>query len=179
MQAPAIAGRHAEALLVRERGHPIAFTFGDLMKYHGSGSPGGVAHAFKVLERGLPLLDPRGDAPERREVAVRTAFGGPGARDAFECVLRAVSGERYAVDAALGRPARGTAARFVFALDYRGRVATLVLRAGFVTEEFLELAGADARTAEQEAQLDELKREMAELVMSTPAGEVYDAGVEG
>ena len=76
------------------------------MRYHGPSSPGGAAHAFKVLERALPLLDP--DAPcERREIVVETAFGGPGARDVFEMVTRAVTGERFRVDPALARPERG------------------------------------------------------------------------
>lgn len=39
-------------------GRILGFTYDDLMRYHGPGFPGGVAHAFKVLERGLPLLDP-------------------------------------------------------------------------------------------------------------------------
>ena len=58
---------------------------------------------------------------ERREIVVETAFGGPGARDAFELVTRAVTGDRFRVDAALARPERGrTLERFVFRLDYRG-----------------------------------------------------------
>ena len=72
----------------------LAFAFEDLMRYHGPGSPGGVAHAYKVLELALPLLEP-GAPPQRREIEVATAFGGPGARDAFELVLRAVTGGRY------------------------------------------------------------------------------------
>jgi hypothetical protein len=77
-------------IVVLERGAPVAFSFADMLRHHGGGSPGGVAHAFKVLERALPLLEPGGPA-ERREIAVRTAFGGPGARDAFELVTAAVS----------------------------------------------------------------------------------------
>jgi hypothetical protein len=84
------------AIVVVERGEPIAFSFADLMKYHGPGSPGGVAHAFKVMERALPLLDPEGP-PERRAISIETAFAGPGARDAFEMVTRAVTEERYAI----------------------------------------------------------------------------------
>ncbi len=42
---------------VVEGGVPLVYTFGDLMRYHGPSAPGGVAHAFKVLERALPLLD--------------------------------------------------------------------------------------------------------------------------
>ena len=49
----------ASAIEVVDRGRRLSFSFADLMTYHGGGSPGGVAHAFKVLERALPLLDPR------------------------------------------------------------------------------------------------------------------------
>ncbi len=145
------------------------------MRYHGPASPGGVAHAFKVLERALPLLGPEGFC-ERREITVQTAFGGPGARDAFEMVTRAVTGDRFRVDSGLARPERGRAMeRFVFRLGYRGRVTTLAVREGFVTEEFMDLARAEQRTSDQERRLDLLKREMATRVMARPAGEVYDA----
>lgn len=160
---------------VVDRGRQIAFSFEDLMRYHGPGSPGGVAHAFKVLERALPLLDPDGPC-ERREIVVETAFGGPGARDAFEMVTRAVTGDRFRVDPSLGRPERGRALeRFVFRLEYRGRRVTLALREGFVTAEFIDLARTQERSPDQERRLDALKREMSERVMARPAGEVYDA----
>ena len=145
------------------------------MRYHGPGSPGGVAHAFKVLELALPLLEPDGPC-ERREIVVETAFGGPGARDAFELVTRAVTGGRYRVDDSLARPERGrTLERFVFRLTYRDGGVTVVLRDGFVTDEFIDLAGTDERNEGQERRLDRLKREMAERVLAQPANEVYDA----
>ena len=163
----------AASVEVIDRGLRIAFSFDDMLRYHGGGSPGGVAHAFKVLERALALLDPDGPC-ERREIVVDTAFGGPGARDAFELVTRAVTGERYRVDASLVRPERGrTLERFVFRLSYRGRSVTLELRKGFVTEEFIDLARTDERTPEQEGRLDTLKQEMADRVMARPADEVY------
>jgi len=159
---------------VVERGVRLAFSFADLMRYHGPGSPGGVAHAFKVLERALPLLDPDGPCA-RRELVVATAFGGPGARDAFELVTRAVTGDRYHLEPALARPERGRAReRFVFRLAYRDRTTTLGLRDGFVTEAFIDLARIERRTPEQERRLDVLKRELAERVMARPAHEVYD-----
>ena len=165
----------AAAIEVIERGRPTAFSFDDMLRYHGGGSPGGVAHAFKVLERALPLLDPDGPC-ERREIAVETAFGGPGARDAFELVTRAVTADRLRIDESLARPERGrTLERFVFRLRYRDRSVTLALREGFVTEEFIDLARTQRRSAEQERRLDTLKLEMADRVMARPAAEVYDA----
>ena len=163
-----------ETIELRELGVRLAFGFDDLMRYHGPGSPGGVAHAFKVLQRGLPELEPAGLC-ERRELVVATAFGGPGARDAIEMATRAVTDSRFEVTGALERPELGrTRERFVFRLAHRGRSLTLALRAGFVTDEFLDLARAEARSADQEGRLDQLKRDMAERVMAQPADLVYD-----
>jgi hypothetical protein len=162
-------------LVIVDQGVTLTFSFADLMRYHGPKSPGGVAHAYKVLERGLPLLAPDG-VPERREITVRTAFGGPGARDVFELVLRAVTGERYTVDPALARPDRGRAAeRFVFVLANREREVTLAVRDGFVTDEFVDLARTEPRTLEQESRLTTLKAEMSERIMAAPADAVYSA----
>jgi hypothetical protein len=159
---------------VCDHGRLIAFSFEDIMRYHGPGSPGGVAHAFKVLERGLPLLDPDGPC-QRHEIVVETAFGGPGARDAFEMVTRAVTDDRFRVDAALARPRGRALERFVFRLGYRERRVTLALRGGFVTDEFIDLARTEERTTAEEEHLYVLKREMADRVMARPASEVYDA----
>ena len=164
----------AATIEVAERGRPIAYTFEDLLRYHGNGSPGGVAHGFKVLERALPLLG-AGAPCERREIEIRTAFGGPGARDAFEMVTRAVSEGRFTLDPGLARPDRGHAReRFVFCIGYRGREVTLDLQDGFVTDEFIDLARMSDRTPAQERLLDALKLAMAERVISAPASAVYE-----
>ena len=161
-------------ITVLDHGKAIAFSFEDMMRYHGPGSPGGVAHAFKVMERAFAGLDPEG-RPERREITVRTAFGGPGARDAFELVTRAVTGERYVLDSALARPERGrTLERFVFRLRYRDRVVTLAVREDCVPDELIDLARTEPRTAEQERRFAAVKREVADLVMAREAADVYD-----
>ena len=157
----------------------LAYTFEDLMRYHGADSPGGVAHALKVMERALPLLEPNGLA-QRREIEVQTAFAGPGARDAFEMVTRAVTEGRYVVDDALARPELGsTRERFIFRLDYRARSITVVLREGYVGDEFIALARMDKRSEREENRLTVLKDEMAQLLLATPADEVYDVDNAG
>ena len=163
-----------ETIDVQERGRTIAYSFDDMLKYHGPGSPGGVAVAFKVLQRAVGLLSP-GEAPQRREIAVRTSFGGPGARDGFEAVTRAVTGERFTVDPALTRPDRGRVIeRFVFEVGYRNSAVTLALREGFVTEEFIDLARKEGRSGQEEAHLDVLKAELAERVMAGTAADMFD-----
>lgn len=161
-------------IAVLDQGHQIAFSFEEMLKYHGPGSPGGVAHAFKVLERALPLLEPDGLC-ERRELMLHTAFGGPGARDAFELVTRAETEGRYLVDISLERAERGRALeRFVFCVGYRGRAVNLVVREGYVTNEFIDLARLEKRTAGEDRRLVRLKLEMAEHVISASAVDVYD-----
>jgi hypothetical protein len=163
-----------ETIEVQERGRTIAYSFEDMLKYHGPGSPGGVAVAFKVLQRAVALLSPDGPPP-RREIAVRTSFGGPGARDGFEAVTRAVSGERFTVDPGLARPERGRVVeRFVFEVSLGGRAVTLLLREGFVTEEFIDLARKDGRSEQEDAHLDVLKAELAARVMGADASTVFD-----
>lgn len=163
-----------ETVEVQERGRTLAFTFEDLMRYHGPGSPGGVAVAFQALRRGFALLSPD-EPPRRREVAIATAFRGPGARDGFEMVTRAVTGERFTVDAGLERPDRGRVLeRFVFAIGYAERRATLLLRAGYVTEEFIDLARREGRSADEEAHLDALKADLAARVLAAAPVELYD-----
>lgn len=161
-------------LEVVDQGEMLRFEIADLMRYHGPGFPGGVAHAYKVLERALPLLGEDGPA-ERREITVATPFAGPGARDAFELVTRAVTEGRYLVDPALARAERGvTLERYVFTLGCRGREVTLVVREGYVTEEFVALGRTADRSPEQEARLCVLKAEMAARLLARPAKEVYD-----
>jgi hypothetical protein len=164
----------AEAITLAERGREIRFTYDDMVRFHGHGSPGGVAHAFKMLQRALPLLDPAAPC-ERREIAIATAFGGPGARDAIELATRAVSDGRFELDASLARPQRGrTLERFVFRLAYRERTVTLAARAGSVPDELIELARVEQRTPAQEARLDVVKLATAEAVLAMPASDVYE-----
>jgi hypothetical protein len=163
-----------QSLQVEDGGTTIAFTFDDMMRYHGPHSPAGVAMAIKVLQRAFGELSP-GVAPPRRSVVVRTAFRGPGARDGFEAVTRGVSEGRYTVDRSLLRADRGRLLEdFVFEVAIGDRAATLVLRDGFVTDEFIDLAHTENRTAEQERRLAELKAGLAGLVMSADAADVFD-----
>lgn len=165
-----------DVLEVRERGRTLTFTFEDINRYHGGHSPAGVAIAFKAMQLGFSLVSP-GDPPERRSVVVRTAFRGPGARDAFEAVTRGVTDDRYVVDRSLVRSDRGRLLEdFVFVIEHAGSTATLLLRDGFVTDEFVDLARAANRTRPQEDRLDRLRAQLAQQVMAVPATEIFELG---
>lgn len=165
-------------LTTLDHGEPIAISFADILKYHGRGFLGGVAHGFKAMQRAFPLLCADG-RPERYDVTIATAFPGPGARDAFEMVTRAVTGGRYVVDFDLAGAdvVASPRGRYFFRFGYRGAVVDVTLRPGLVRDEFIELSRKGAVTAEEAERLDWLKQDMAERLMSLPAEEVYDASV--
>jgi hypothetical protein len=163
-----------ETILVQERGQLLEFSFSDMLCYAGPYSPAGVANAFKAMQRAFALLSPN-QPPQRRSIAIRTAFQGPGARDGFEAVTRAVTDGRYTIDLTLARPDRGRLLQsFVFRITTGGRTVTLLLRHGFVTGEFIDLAGKPDRARAEETRLDGLKAQLAQRILAAPAEDVYE-----
>lgn len=166
-------------LVVRDQGQPISISFDDLLKYHGRSSIAGVAHAFKAMERAFSFLSPD-VPPERYDITVESGFPGGGARDAFEMVTRAVTGDRYrlTVEDRPGVP-EAPGGHFFFRLGYRGTVVELTLRAGLVPEEFLDVACKENPTPAEADRARQLKEEMAERLLGIPAEEVYGLTTAG
>ncbi len=162
-------------LVVLDQGESISICFEDLLKYHGRSSIAGVAHAFKAMERGFPLVS-AGGPPERYDITVESGFPGGGARDAFEMVTRAVTGDRYRLtsDPPVAAP-EAPGGHFFFRLGYRGTAVDLVLRAGIMPAEFLDVACREAPTPAEAVRAQQLKEEVAERLLRLPAEEVYDA----
>jgi len=163
-------------LTVIERGKLLSYSFDDLMKYHGPLLPGGVAHGFKVMERAFPLLAD-GAPPERLAIAVKTAFPGPGARDAFEMVTRAMTGTRYVIDTAIAPPGtiEASTGAYFWRVAAGDRSIDLSVRPGMVRQEFIDLGRKRNHTPEELERIEWLKQEMADRLRSLPADVVYDA----
>lgn len=170
----------APRLEVLDHGDLFSFSFEDLVRYSGRSSIGGVAHAFKVMERALPLLL-GGAVPDRLDISIESAFGGGGARDGFEMVTRAVTGDRFRYDPGLapnGPPS--PMGQYVFWFSHRaGAAVRLTLRPGLVLEEFLDLARRGPANPAEEERLSFLKQDMADRLLRLPADEVYDADPAG
>ncbi len=164
----------AHSIEVQEQGTAVAFSFEEMLRYSGPGSPGGVALGLKMMERAFPLVEPDG-LVERREVVVHTAFRGPGARDACELVTRGLTEGRYLVDPELERPERGHTLRtFAFLVSYRDSTVSLLLREGLVTDEFVRLAQTPELTAEEQQHFATMKQALADQLMATRAADVFD-----
>jgi hypothetical protein len=165
-----------ETVAVTELGHTLEFAFDDALRYAGPGSPAGVAIAFKALQRAFAVLSPAAP-PERRTVSIRTAFRGPGARDCCEVITRAVTEDRYVVDRSLLRPDRGRLLEdFAFEMSIGDRTTTLLLRTGFVTAEFIDLARMSSRSPDQEHRFVVVKADLAQRIMATATNDVFEIG---
>ena len=161
-------------ILVQELGHTLEFSYTDMLCYAGPYSPAGVAVALKVMHRAFAALSPN-QPPRRRSVVIRTALVESGARDGFESVTRAVTDGRYIVDPALMRPDRGKLLQsFVFQVSMRGRAATLLLRPGFITAEFIDMADLPERNQAEESAFDQVKAQVAQRVLAASAEDVCE-----
>lgn len=165
-------------LMVRDHGEAICISFDDVVKYHGRSSIAGAAHAFKAMERAFPLLSPD-EPPDRSLIFVESGFPGGGARDAFEMVARAVSGDRFRVTPELAgaEVPEAPGGHFFFRLRYGATVVDLALRDGLVPEEFLEVACKDAPSPAEADRARQLKEEMATRLLGLAPEAVYDAEV--
>jgi hypothetical protein len=169
MTAP---GRHC--LRVTDQGTQLSFFFPDLLRYAGPGSPASLAMAYQAMRLAFPLLD-GGKPLVRREIGIETAYRGPGARDGFELVTRAVTEGRYLVTSALERPERGvTLAKFVFRVAYRDRACTLLVRPGMVDDEFMAMARSHERSEEDEQRFTEMKTAHMSHFLGAQPDEVFE-----
>ncbi|MBQ1466628.1 MAG: hypothetical protein IIZ17_08135 [Eubacteriaceae bacterium] len=166
-----------DTLEVLENGEKIIYTYEDLLKYHGYFYPGGVAHAFKVMQRAFPLLDD-GKLLERRDLSLVTAFLGPGGLDAFEMVTRCISTGKCCADKYLPEAQDSLESphgRYYFRFSYRGKTVAVTIMPGFVRDEFIHLARKKDLTDDEAVKLAEMKKEMADRLLSLPAEEIYKA----
>lgn len=162
-------------IAVLDNGRPLEFSFDDMLKYHGPGSPGGVAHAYLVMRRAFARLCPE-TPPIRQDIRIETCFKGPGARDGFEMVTRAVTSGRYIVNPVNPKhyPDVGSCSRYVFRVFHGDDMVELMIRPGMVREEFLELGGKQNRSNDEEIHLAWLKDEMTKRLMKLHPSAVYD-----
>ncbi|MGQ0743726.1 MAG: hypothetical protein ACT4OS_05220 [Acidimicrobiales bacterium] len=162
-------------VVVADGGAELSFEFADLVAYSGPGSLGGVALAFMALACGLPTLGIDGRAADRRTLAVDTAFDGPGARDGFELVTRAVTGGRYRVTPELAGPDAPEAPQghFVFALRSPDAGVELVLRPGMVSAEFVAMVCRSDRSIQDETLLAQMKLDLARFLLGHEPEQVF------
>lgn len=84
-------------IYVRDRNEVLELSFQDVTKYHGSLALMAVAVGFRTLQAAFAELFGE-EAPDRKELSILSGHAGPGFRDVFEYVTRAVTRGAYRVD---------------------------------------------------------------------------------
>ena len=169
----------AEFIEIMDGGTLLGISYEDMIKYHGRFNIGGVAIAYRAIERGFAILSP-GRVPDRTETGFFSGMSGSGVLDGAEMVMRARTRGTLVVDpelGAAGAAAGGCRGRFYFEVRVGRQAVGLVLKEGFVTAEFAGLAKGfndGSLNPEQLKRLQEVKEELAARIMDAPAGQVFD-----
>lgn len=174
----------SDIIKIRDGGDVLEIAFADVHKFHGPGSLAGAAVGFKALQAALGALCPH-EPPEREELSILTGHPGPGVRDAFEMVTRAVSRGAYKVDISLPN-ARWNPYRelsFTFVVETAdGRMAEAALREGLLPHRFFELLEAVRRPdvgEEEKGELRALKKSIAAQLTPQSASALFTVELSG
>lgn len=130
-----------DKLKVKDHGDILELRFDDLKKFHGTKSICGLTVSFKVMQAAWEALA-SGAPIARDELSVATAFPGPGARDGFEMVMRAVTREKYWIEKDVSpsdKIAEAAKGAYFFRITGNGRIAELGLKPEAVPPDFVPL----------------------------------------
>lgn len=157
---------------------PIAIPFSSVAAFHGQAALAMLAITFQGVRLALHALLPD-RAARRDEISVVSGHPGPGVRDAFEFVTRAVTRGAYCVDVSLP-DARFVSARnisYSFRISIADRTARLALRPDVLPPHFFALNFESWRTPEDDAALSRLKRAIATRVLATAPAHLFEMQV--
>lgn len=164
-------------IYIREHKEVLEISVQDVRKYHGSMALMAIGVGFRVLQAGLKELF--GDEiPERKEILILSGHAGPGFRDVFEFVTRAVTRGVYQVDVEYPvsqfDPYRSQSYAYVISTT-DGKSVEVSLRDGFLPPafyEFLKKGRENTMTEQDEKDVEQLKVELFERALQLPQDEL-------
>jgi hypothetical protein len=147
--------------------------------YHGQGALAMLAITFRALELALRTLSP--DRPAKRsDITVVSGHPGPGVRDSFEFVTRAVTRGVYTVDRALpdARLAPPTSdLSYSFRVTLGGRTAEIAVLPDVLPARFFALTFNPKRTPAEDAEARCLRKSIAADVLAASAEKLFQLRV--
>ncbi len=166
--------QQVSSLTVMAEEGPLPICFDAVQAYHGHGALAMLALTFQGLRGALSRLEQDGVPVPRKELSVISGHPGPGVRDAFEFVTRAVTRGCYEVDLTLpeARYSRGADKSYSFHLRRGARSVQGVLRPGVLPPEFFDLLGNPAPDALRVHA--ELRRDIAARVIAAEPATLFD-----
>ncbi|OAB36006.1 hypothetical protein [Paenibacillus glacialis] len=163
---------------IRDRQDMLEISFEDICKYHGGVALMAVAVGFRSLQVAFEELFGN-EIPERKSISIFSGHGGPGFRDAFEYVTRAVTRGAYHVDTAypVGQydPFRPQSYAFVISSE-AGASVEITLNDHFLPMAFYEYLKKGREETMTEADINifkVLKQSLAEEALATPLEELF------
>ncbi len=168
-------------LCVKDHDCFLYITYEDIIKYHGRTFIAGAAMAYKLLELTAAVLG--NGVLARDKFRIVLAVQGPGIIDAVEMVTRAKTLGALLVDQQIAREkdapaaADGQNGKYYFEICYEEKQLSVWLQSGFVPEEFLDLAAKThdgTITAAEMLRLQQLKEEIAAVLVSRQAQDLFD-----
>ncbi len=157
---------------------PIQIGFDALAAYHGQSALAMLAITFQCLRATTAILSPQ--APARRAaISVVSGHPGPGVRDAFELVTRAVTRGAYIVDPTLpdARLNPYTEISYSFAISLEGRTAHAALKEGVLPGRFFELLAIKDKSQAVRTEFSKLKRTIAADVLVVEPQTLFELSV--
>ena len=147
---------------------PIEIGFDAVAAYHGQAALAMLAVTFQGLRAAFVELSPTG-MPWRSSLSVVSGHPGPGVRDAFEFVTRAVTRNAYTVDRSLpdARYNPHVDMSYSFRISLDGRTVQVVLRDNVLPPRFFEVGWIKEKSASEAAEYSALKREIAARVLAS------------
>ncbi|MEI7026070.1 hypothetical protein WBG83_10265 [Paenibacillus sp. y28] len=153
--------------------------FSDIEKYHGRLALMAVAVAFRAQQAAFKELF--GDrVPQRKEIKIISGHAGPGFRDSFEFVTRALTRGQYTVDVQYPQgqydPHRPQAYAFVIS-TLAGDAVEVVLKESFlpaVFYDYLKKGREGTMTDAEQEQFRQLKLSLSEQALALPQDELLD-----
>ncbi len=154
---------------------PIEISFAAVSVFHGQAALAMLAVTFQAIRFALKTLVPD-RLPLRSQIAIVSGHPGPGVRDAFEFVTRAVTRGVYRVDRSLpkSRLIPGLDISYSFRITIDERTAEVALREEALPERFFSLIADKSRTAQDEIELSKLKRSIAGRVLASQPDQLFN-----
>ena len=155
-----------DVVRVKDHGVELTIPLDACVLYHGRDSIGGMVLGFRLIQ--WALKDMCGDeVPNREDIWFKTAFPGPGLRDAVEMTTRAVTRGAYTVlDESLAPESapEGVYGRLYFEIGVGEAVRRVSLVPGAVSDDFIQTGRrtkTEERTPELMAHWTQLKEGLA------------------
>lgn len=150
---------------------PIKIGFDSVVAYHGQAALAMLAITFQGLRATLSRLSPS-EVPARSGITVVSGHPGPGVRDAFEFVTRAVTRNAYTVDRSMREARLNPKAdmSYSFRITLDRRTVGAALRPDVLPARFFELNSMGTeRSATDLSEFSALKRQIAsEVLVAAP-----------